>query len=77
MKPFDYSQITLVPRVVSTLKSRSEADTSVVFAGEKLSVPLIASPMRDVCDLVPSREALTKSALHQQGGRPEKKDMKG
>ena len=42
------NDITLIPRKVSTLKHRSEADTSVEFCGVKLDVPLISSPMPTV-----------------------------
>lgn len=46
----DYKDVSLVPRVVSTLKSRSEADTGINCFGIHLDVPIIASPMPDVCD---------------------------
>jgi IMP dehydrogenase len=42
------NDITLIPRKVSTLKHRSEADTSVEFCGVKLDVPFIGSPMPTV-----------------------------
>lgn len=47
-KTFD--EIDLVPRVVSKIGSRSDIDTSVQAFGIKLSLPLIASPMPDVCN---------------------------
>jgi IMP dehydrogenase len=50
MEKLDYKDISLVPRVISTLKSRSEANTSIECFGIKLDVPLIASPMADVCN---------------------------
>jgi len=43
-----YDQVTLIPRVVSSLEHRAEADTSVQFGPVKLSIPLIAAPMPDV-----------------------------
>lgn len=50
-KLYDLDDITLIPRVVSTLKSRDEANSSVeLFPGVVLTVPIIASPMMDVCD---------------------------
>lgn len=49
-KKLDYSDINLIPRIISTLKSRNEADTSVKFGDITLQLPIIASPMRDVCD---------------------------
>jgi len=50
MRALKYSDIGLISRNISTLDSRDEADTSVEFAGQKLTVPLIAAPMPDVCD---------------------------
>jgi GMP reductase len=44
-----YNQISLIPTQVSTLEHRAEADTSVQFGPVKLSVPIIAAPMPDVC----------------------------
>ena len=49
-KALDYKDVSLVPRIVSTLNSRSEADTSVNFLGITLGLPVIAAPMPDVCD---------------------------
>lgn len=49
-KALSYKDISIVPRHVSSLKSRSEADTSVTFCGAILDVPIIAAPMPDVCD---------------------------
>ena len=50
-KLYDLDDITLIPRVVSTLKSRDEAKPSVeLFPDVILTVPIIASPMMDVCD---------------------------
>ncbi len=50
MKALDFRDVSLVSRQVSTISSRDEIDTSVEFCGRKLSVPIIASPMTDVCD---------------------------
>ncbi len=50
MKALDYKDVSLVSRQVSTISSRDEIDTSVEFCGRKLSIPIIASPMKDVCD---------------------------
>lgn len=47
---YSYSDIGLVPRITSTLEHRSESDISVNFCGLKLKIPLIASPMVDVCN---------------------------
>lgn len=49
-KAYNLSDIWLVPRQISEIISRNDVDTSVEFCGTKLSLPLIASPMPDVCD---------------------------
>jgi len=46
-----YDDVWLTPRRISTLSSRSEADTSVVFCGQRINFPVIAAPMPDVCDI--------------------------
>lgn len=48
-KASSYDHISLVPREVSTLKSRSEADPGINMFGTRFSLPIIASPMPDVC----------------------------
>jgi IMP dehydrogenase/GMP reductase len=50
MKSLDYRDVSLVSRQISTISSRDEIDTSVEFCGRKLTVPIIASPMKDTCD---------------------------
>lgn len=47
---YDFKDINLIPRVVSTIASRDEIDTSVVIGPYVLKVPIIASPMVDVCN---------------------------
>ena len=47
---FGYDKVCLIPRIKSNLESRDNADTSVSFANIKLTTPLIASPMPDVCE---------------------------
>jgi IMP dehydrogenase/GMP reductase len=49
-KKLDYQHISLVPRVVSHLKSRSEANTGIDAFGIHLDIPIIAAPMPDVCN---------------------------
>jgi len=44
-----YNDITLIPRVVSEIESRDDIEISLDYAGRKLSIPLIAAPMPDVC----------------------------
>lgn len=50
MAQLKYDDIWLVPRIVSTLRHRAEADTSVECFGIKLAIPIVASPMPDVCN---------------------------
>lgn len=50
MKTLDYKDISIVPRVISTLEHRSEAQTTVDFCGLNLEVPVIGAPMPDVCN---------------------------
>lgn len=46
-----FDDITLVPRVLSTVESRDDVKTMVKWPnGLKVSIPIIASPMKDVCD---------------------------
>lgn len=46
---FDYDQITLVPRVASTLAHRADAVPTVRLGSTLLQAPLLGSPMPDVC----------------------------
>ena len=48
-RAFDFDDISLVPRVPSTLAHRVEALPAVDFGPLHLTVPLIGSPMPDVC----------------------------
>jgi IMP dehydrogenase/GMP reductase len=50
MSSLDFHNVSLVSRQVSSIRSRDEIDTSVEFCGRKLSIPIVASPMLDVCD---------------------------
>jgi len=46
----DYDNVTLVPRFLSRISSRETIDTAVILNEHiKLQVPIIASPMPDVC----------------------------
>lgn len=51
-RKFDLNDVYLVPNVVSHIRSRSSAnvDTSVMLGEHKLGIPIIGSPMKDVCD---------------------------
>ena len=46
---FNYDHLTLVPRVVSTLDHRADARPEVQLGPFQLNLPLIGSPMPDVC----------------------------
>ncbi len=48
-RAFDFDDVSLVPRVRSTLVHRTEALPAVDFGPVRLTVPLIGSPMPDVC----------------------------
>jgi IMP dehydrogenase len=48
-RAFDFDDVSLVPRVRSTLAHRMEALPEVDFGSVRLSIPLIGSPMPDVC----------------------------
>ncbi|MBV8527844.1 MAG: guanosine monophosphate reductase [Candidatus Dormibacteraeota bacterium] len=45
----DYDDVTLVPRVTSTLAHRADARPAVVLGPLQLQVPMLGSPMPDVC----------------------------
>jgi IMP dehydrogenase/GMP reductase len=46
---FDFDDISLVPRVASTVLHRVDADPWVQFGPYHLSLPLLPAPMPDVC----------------------------
>jgi IMP dehydrogenase/GMP reductase len=46
---FDYEDISLIPRRVSSLAHRSDASPSVTLGPISLAVPILGSPMPDVC----------------------------
>jgi IMP dehydrogenase len=48
-RAFDFDDVSLVPRLPSTLAHRTEALPAVNFGPVPLTVPLIGSPMPDVC----------------------------
>ncbi len=49
-KSYSFEHIGLVPRIISELKSRKEADTSIDAFEVKFDIPIITSPMPDVCN---------------------------
>lgn len=46
---FDYDHLSLAPRVVSEIAHRNDACTEVVFGPVRLRLPVVGSPMPDVC----------------------------
>jgi IMP dehydrogenase len=46
---FDFDHVSLVPRGASSLRHRSDADPAVELGPLRLSLPLVGSPMPDVC----------------------------
>jgi IMP dehydrogenase len=58
-----YDKVTIVSRQISKIKSRALCNTDVEFCGLKLSLPLIASPMHDVCGGVMARELASFGTL--------------
>ena len=62
-RAFDFDDVSLVPRVPSTLKHRTEAVPAVDFGPLRLSVPLVGSPMPDVCGVEMCRALAEHGAL--------------
>src|SRR5579862_6886709 len=60
---FDYDSLTLVPRVASTLPHRSDARPETPFGPLRLSLPLLGSPMPDVCGEEMCRALAREGAL--------------
>lgn len=60
---FDYDHLTLAPRHVSTLPHRSDARPEVSIGPARLTVPLIGSPMPDVCGMEMCRVLASRGAL--------------
>lgn len=46
----NYSDIYIEPNQPSYIEHRANCNTSIKFCGQKLKLPVIASPMQDVCD---------------------------
>ncbi len=47
---FNLDDIALIPRVISEIGSRRDIDTSIMLDNYLLQIPIIASPMKDVCN---------------------------
>lgn len=60
---FDYDQVSLVPRVVSSLPHRVDASIRVVLGRVPLKVPLVGSPMPDVCGVDMARALAEGGAI--------------
>ncbi len=50
MRSLDFDDVCLVPRVISEIESRDDIKIKVSFGKFDLTCPVIASPMKDVCD---------------------------
>jgi IMP dehydrogenase len=62
-RAFDFDDVSLVPRRRSSLAHRTEAEPAVDFGPLRLSVPLIGSPMPDVCGVDMCRALADHGAL--------------
>jgi IMP dehydrogenase len=62
-RAFDFDEVSLVPRRRSSLTHRTEAVPAVEFGPLQLSVPLIGSPMPDVCGVDMCRALAEHGAL--------------
>jgi IMP dehydrogenase len=62
-RAFDYDDISLCPRVASTLLHRAEADPATSVGPLRLALPLAASPMPDVCGAEMARALASEGAL--------------
>ncbi len=62
MKSLDFDDVCLVPRVISEIESRDEIKIQVNLGRTQLTCPIIASPMKDVCDGNVAKE------MHRLGG---------
>lgn len=49
-KRLGFEDVTLISESVSTIESRDDIQLSLDFCNTKLSVPILASPMKSVCD---------------------------
>jgi IMP dehydrogenase len=62
-RAFDFDDVSLVPRRRSSLVHRTEAAPTLDFGPLRLSVPLIGSPMPDVCGVDMCRALAEHGAL--------------
>ena len=60
---FDYDDLTLIPRRPSTLLHRADASPDVIVGPAHLRVPMIGSPMPDVCGLDMCRALAADGAM--------------
>ncbi|MFZ0217046.1 MAG: guanosine monophosphate reductase [Candidatus Dormiibacterota bacterium] len=60
---FDYDTMSLVPRVASGLEHRADARPSVRLGSSTLEIPLVGSPMPDVCGPAMCRALAEEGAL--------------
>ena len=62
IKNLNFDDVHLVPRVVSEIKSRDDIKIKINLGNLTLTSPIIASPMKDVCDGKVAKE------MHRLGG---------
>src|SRR6202049_3988831 len=60
---YDYDDLTLIPRRPSTLLHRADATPDVIVGSAHLRVPMIGSPMPDVCGLDMCRALAANGAM--------------
>ncbi len=58
-----YSDISLVPRRLSTINSRDDIDTSSDFLGNKYKLPILSAPMKTVTGSVMARKLISLGCL--------------
>jgi IMP dehydrogenase len=58
-----YDDISLIPTKISRIKTRKEANTSVDFLSNKLTLPLVSSPMESVTGIEMAKELSSLGCL--------------
>ena len=62
-RAFDYDDVSLVPRLASSLAHRADAHPEVSLGPAHLTVPLLGSPMPDVCGVEMCQALAEQGAL--------------
>ena len=58
-----YDDISLIPTEVSRIKTRKEVNTAAEFLGNKLTIPLVSSPMESVTGIEMAKELSSMGCL--------------